>query len=276
MTQPLINSVSEKTIRLAANNLPQSLLMTGEIGVGLGTVAKYLANLCNIHPVIILPEKDEKIDIDKGTIGVDLIRQVYADTRTKTSSKRMIIIDYAERMTVQAQNAFLKLLEEPGGNTHFLLLSHSANKLLPTILSRVEVIHLRPISDVQSKQLLSDLKVTDSTKIAQMLFMASGRPAELTRLATDETYFNQRSNQVRDARQILRGTNYQKLIVAHQYKDDRQATLGLLLGAANILKISINSNPQPDAISRLDVILDTYQKIDAGGNIRLCLARIIV
>ena len=276
MTKPIINSASEKMLIAVIKNLPQSLLLTGDSGVGLSTIGRYIAELRNVKPMIILPEKDEKIDIEKGTISVDIMRRLYNETRTKTAGERIIIIDYAERMTIQAQNAFLKLLEEPGIGTYFILVSHSVSKLLPTIISRTENIEIKPISTQQSEQLLDLLKITDETKRSQLLFMATGLPAELTRLCNDETYFNQRSATVRDARELLRGNTYQKLLIAQQYKDNRSSALTLLLDMSHILKRSITANPQIDAINHIDAILDAYQQIQANGNIRLCLARMIL
>lgn len=276
MIKPVINPVSEKTLIAIAKNMPQSLLLTGETGIGLSIASKYIAELRDIKPTIILPEKDEKIDLYKGVISVEIMRRLYDETRSKTVGDRIIIIDYAERMTVQAQNAFLKLLEEPGLGVYFILASHSTTKLLPTILSRTEKLEIRPITDSQSSKLLDLLEVTDKTKRSQLLFMASGLPAELTRLVNNEGYFNKRSVTVRDARELIIGTQYQKLLIAQCYKDDRQSVLALLLDMANILKRSIIANPQIDALNKIDDILNTYQQIEANGNIRLCLARMIV
>jgi DNA polymerase-3 subunit delta' len=276
MIKPVINSASEKIILAVTKRLPQSLLLTGDSGVGLSTISRYMAELRKVKPTIILPEKDEKIDLDKGVISVDIMRRLYNETRTKTAGDRIIIIDYAERMTHQAQNAFLKLLEEPGQGIYFILVSHSTSKLLPTIVSRTENIDIRPISTKQSEQLLDLLGVTDQVKRSQLLFMADGLPAELTRLCNDESYFEKRSATVRDARELLRGSPYQKLLLAQQYKDDRASSLVLLLDAARILQRSITANPQIDAISRIDDILNAYQQIEANGNIRLRLARMII
>ena len=276
MIRPVINPSSEKTLLAMVKNMPQSLLLTGDNGVGLGVISKYITNLRNINPTIIFPEKDEKIDLDKGIISIGIMRRLYDETRTKTTGERIIIIDYAERMTHQAQNAFLKLLEEPGLGMYFILVSHSINKLLPTILSRVETLEIKPISDEQSNLFLDSLNIKDVTKRSQLLFMASGLPAELTRLNNNEDYFNKRSLMVRSARELIIGSQYQKLLIAQHFKDDRQAVLVLLLDMANILKRSIIANPQVDAILRIDAILDTYQQIEANGNIRLCLARMIV
>lgn len=276
MTKLIINPISEKTIFAVVKRLPQSLLLTGDSGVGLSTISKYIAELSNVTPVIILPEKDEKIDIDKGIISVDIMRRLYDETRTKTAGNRIIIIDYAERMTHQAQNAFLKLLEEPGIGVHFILVSHLVSKLLPTIISRTENIDVKPIKTEQSEQLLDLLEITDTTKRSQLLFMADGLPAELTRLISDQEYFDKRSAMVRDARELLRGNVYQKLLIAQHYKDDRAGALILLLDASKILKRSITASPQIDSIKLIDNILNAYQQIEANGNIRLCLARMIL
>jgi len=274
--KPILNPASEKLLDAIVKRLPQSLLLTGENGVGLGTISKYIANLRNLKPIIILPEFDEKINIEKGIISVDIMRRLHDETRTKTALDRIIIIDYAERMTLHAQNAFLKLLEEPGSGIYFILVSHSVPKLLPTILSRTEKLDIKLISTKQSEELLDSLGITDETKRSQLLFIADGMPAELTRLCVNDEYFQRRTNTVRDARELLRGNLYQKFVIVQHYKDDRQLVLTLLLDVANILKHSITSNPQIDTISRIDAILNAYQRIEANGNIRLCLARMII
>jgi len=274
--KPIMNPASEKLLISIAKHLPQSLLLTGAEGVGLSTISRYIAELCNATPVVILPEKDEKVDIEKGTINVDIMRRLYDNTRTKHVDKQIIIIDYAERMTHQAQNAFLKLLEEPGKNVYFILVSHSVSKLLPTVLSRVESLNIRSITTDQSKELLDSLKIKDTTKRSQILFMADGLPAEITRLCSDDAYFESRSLIIRDARELLIGTPYQKLLIANRYKDNRLSALSLLTDMSNILKRSITSNPQIDAIKHIDSILKAYQRIEANGNIRLCLAQLAV
>lgn len=274
--KPIINQVSENTLLAIAEKMPQSLLLTGESGVGLSTISCYLAELRKVKPIIILPEKDDKIDIEKGIISVDIMRRLYEETRTKVSGERIIIIDYAERMTHQAQNAFLKLLEEPGKGIYFVLVSHSISKLLPTILSRTEKLGIRPITNIQSEQLLDNLGITDKIKRSQLLFMAEGLPAELTRLCNNVAYFEKQSIIIKDARELIRGNLYQKLLIINSYKDNRPAALTLLLDMANILKRSIIINPQADAVNRIEAILYAYQQIEANGNIRLVLARMII
>jgi DNA polymerase III delta prime subunit len=199
MSKVFIHPATRAQLDILSRDIPQSLLFTGPEGVGLSASVKYLAGIIQATPIVVLPEKDEKVDVEKGVITIDIIRRLYGMTKTIETKTRLIVIDYAERMGIQAQNAFLKLLEEPGINTHFVLLTHSPSRLLPTIRSRMQAVNIRPITAEQSDELLDILGVKDSTKRSQLSFIASGLPALLTVLATDETQFESRAQIVRDA-----------------------------------------------------------------------------
>lgn len=277
MKKPLINPDSEKYINSVIKNLPQSLMITGDIGIGLQTISLYIAHNRNTKPTVILPEKNDEINENDGIISVDIIRRLYQETSTKNLQERIFIIDYAERMTHQAQNAFLKLLEEPGNNIHFILLSHTTSNVLPTILSRVKHINLKPITDKQTNTLLKEFAVTDKVKLSQLLFIASGLPAELTRLAKDENYFKRRSQIIMDAKILVNGRLYQKLLVVQKYKDNRENALALTIDVANILKKSLSGTAdQEKIINYIEKALKTYDRILANGNIRLCLSNMVV
>ncbi len=86
---------------------------------------------------------------EKATIGVDDIRlQLNNDIFIKPYSSRykIYIIEEAEKMTEQAQNAMLKTIEEPPEYTIILLLTVNAKLLLPTILSRCILLNIRPVA----------------------------------------------------------------------------------------------------------------------------------
>ena len=270
-----LHPATRAQIEVLGKDLPQSLLISGQVGVGLAIVAKYIATEAGALPQIVLPEKDEKVDLEKGTISVDIIRRIYAATKTVETGKRIIIIDYAERMATQAQNAFLKLLEEPGKNTYFMLLTHEPGRLLPTIRSRTQQLDVRPVTKDQSEEVLDELKVSDAKKRAQLLFMATGLPAELNRLAADEKYFEGRAQIVRDAQQFLKGSPYERLILAQQYKDSRGQALLLLDDAMKLLQKNI-AGGRTDLIVKIDELLKAYERIAANGNVRLQLAAVMV
>ena len=272
MSSNILHEASALLLDSLAVDLPQSLILAGPVGVGLTGAADYILKDLKVTRHIVLPEKNEKIDLESGVISVDSIRRLYELTKTIETGKRVIVIDYAERMASQAQNAFLKLLEEPGVNTHFILLTHEPSRLLPTIQSRAQRVDIRPISKTQSVELLTTLGVTDTKRQAQLLFVAMGLPAELTRLSKDESYFEKRAAIIRDARQLLQGSTYERLRVAEQYKDNRQAALTVLLDAMNMLRSSLSTDPKQGTLTKMRALLRAYERIEANGHIRLQLS----
>lgn len=276
MSNVYLQQHTQQHLDILIHDLPQSMVFTGPHGVGLSAAVEYVATRIHTKPIYVLPEKDEKTDIEKGVITVDIVRRLHATTKTIETGTRLIVIDYGERMGTQAQNAFLKLLEEPGMNTHYIVLTHTVSKLLPTIRSRVQLVDIKPISIYQSETLLNDLGVSDATKRAQLIFIASGLPAELTLLSTDEKAFQTRAQIIRDARTYLQGTMYDRLKVSLSYKDDRQGSLILLIDAMKLLQNSLKTGNNQEQVKKIAVLLRTYETIEANGNVRLQLASVSI
>lgn len=276
MSKPLLHTSTEARLTNIIEDLPQGLLLSGAKGVGLLTIGRYIARLRAMEPVVVLPERQEVVDVEKGTITIESIRRLYELTRTTDHKGRIVIIDYAERMGTGAQNAFLKLLEEPPEGTSFILLSHNPSTLLPTVLSRVNHIEVRPITDEQSEQLLNSLKVVDKTRRSQLLFIAAGLPAELTHLIEDEQYFQARSEIVRDARSYVTGNSYQRLLLAKKYKDDRASALILAEDAMKLLRRTLHTNGDESALMAINQLLTLHERLQANGNLRLQLAAAFV
>jgi hypothetical protein len=270
----LFNSISHQQLEKIAHHLPGALLLTGDVGVGLNAAALEVTLRTKAVVQTVYPEKDEKVDIEKGSITVDSIRRLYEITKTIEPNGRVIVIDYAERMAKAAQNAFLKLLEEPSAGTHFILLTHQPGLLLPTILSRAQRIDVRPITTEQSNELLDSLKVRDDRQKAQLMFIANGLPAELTRLVQDAKYFEARTAIIKDAREFVVGGAYERLLIAKKYKDDRTNALLLLADAMKLLQRTVVGGGDESSIARIAKLEEVYGVILGNGNIRLQLASV--
>lgn len=158
--------VGNDKIKLSVNNfiaerrIPHAILIEGELGTGKHTLAKFLTNaivcgeanppcgecnnckkaISNSHPDItyIAPEEDKK------NISVSQIRQARADAFIKPHEalRRVFVIDGADTLNEQSQNALLKVLEEPPKSVMFILITTSKASLLETIISRCVILTL--------------------------------------------------------------------------------------------------------------------------------------
>lgn len=273
--KPVVHPTTEKLLAVVARELPQSLLLHGEQGTGLLTIASWLADknkASELHPQNAKGEQDDA----SGTITVEMIRRLYETTRTKNTHRQIIIIDSADHMSHGAQNAFLKLLEEPNDATHFILTAHRPQLLLPTIRSRMQTLHVTPVTHEQTVKFIDSLGVNDPTKRTQLQFIAAGRPAELIRLVQDETYFKEHAAIIGDARNFLQGNTYTKMLVIQKYKADRPSALQLIKSCITILRRSVSTKPQHALILQLDILLDAEQRLISNQNIALQLARCVL
>lgn len=150
-------------------------ILTGEAGMGRKSLAHAfaLALLCEKgkkepcmqchackqvlsgnHPDLI-----HVIHEKPNSIGVDDIREQINDTimvRPYSSYYKIYIVDDAEKMTQQAQNALLKTIEEPPSYAIILLLTTNQEAFLPTILSRCVQLKLKPLKDFVVKNYLTE------------------------------------------------------------------------------------------------------------------------
>ena len=105
-------------------------------------------------------------DESKSTVGVDIARFLKEDVRVIPNDieDKFYIIENADKMTTQAQNALLLTLEEPPSFVHFFLICNSADSLLETIRSRAITLRTQRLSDKE----IEDYICSHDTRAAQM------------------------------------------------------------------------------------------------------------
>lgn len=96
---------------------------------------------------------------------------------------RTVVVDSADAMNLNAQNALLKILEEPPPRTLLLLVCHAPSRLLPTVRSRCRTLHLRPLAAEQVAAIVAqqqpDLPEADRQLLARLADGAPGWALDL-------------------------------------------------------------------------------------------------
>lgn len=174
------------------------------------------------HPDIRLINVDDEINQDKKTqnkleqVKVDDIRDInqFMTLSRQQGAFKIVCINHAETMNINAANALLKTLEEPSENAILFLITHRADALLPTIRSRCQTWKFNLPNEQQSLRWLSNQQEHDDWQT--LLKVASKRPLmalDLHRSGLGEN----RSNYYKDLSRFLQGkTKVTKLSAKHQ------------------------------------------------------------
>ncbi|MEY8411417.1 DNA polymerase III subunit delta' [Lachnospiraceae bacterium 62-26] len=206
---------------VSMDQVTHAYILNGERGAGKKLVAKLFAttllceeggpdpcNRCHScrqaeggnHPDIIWVTHEKP-----NSISVDDIREQVNNTimiKPYQGPYKVYVIDHADIMTPQAQNALLKTIEEPPQYAVIMLLTENAEMLLPTIASRCVMLKLRYIRDVLIKKyLMETLKVPDY-KADMCTAFAQGNMGRAIMLANSEHYNEIREEAVQTLKYI--------------------------------------------------------------------------
>ena len=123
--------------------------------------AKEYAAKKKIDPFdITIIEKDSTTKPLTQSIGIEVVKRMQTKLFLKPikSENKLVIIEDAQLLTTEAQNALLKVLEEPPDHTIIILATETREALLPTIISRCQVMHLEEAAKKPSEKDLQSLQ----------------------------------------------------------------------------------------------------------------------
>ena len=122
----------------------------------------------------------KQLDPDKkgDSIGIDAAREIkdFLWQKPNASPRRTLILDEAEFLTTEAQNALLKITEEPPQSSLIILISSDPDGLLPTILSRVEKIYFGLVPECEIAPWLTKERKLSATEAKTLAKRSFGKP----------------------------------------------------------------------------------------------------
>ncbi len=247
---------------------PQGLLFVGPEGIGKYSLAQALAEQLVDHPTsirVIAPD-------DKGTIAIETIRELYKSTRAKQDGHQVVIIERADCMSIEAENAFLKLLEEPRDGLTFMLTTLKLEALLPTVLSRVQHITLQPLSDETIRRFVVGKKPgIAAAGLSQLVFLAQGRPGVALGLLTEDALPKQRER-MQLVKQLIADKPYERFRIVAKLSANRDETLQTLHAMSRVVEVQLGSATTPAQATHwtalADALEETLQAITHNANVR--------
>jgi DNA polymerase-3 subunit delta' len=196
--KPLLHTLTETQLRGAVRDAAGGYIFHGQRSQGKATTAMDMARRLNcrgdepatcgpcrqfeagMYPdlIVIAPE-------GRPSISIEQVRQLnhtlslspyYAD------GVRMVVVDGAHLLTMEAQNALLKVIEEPPPRTRFILVAERLEALAPTVRSRLAAIYFPPVTDDAVAAMLV-ARGLDESEAQRLAGLAGGAPGTALRLA---------------------------------------------------------------------------------------------
>ena len=192
--EALINNFKQRCLK---NTLSHAHLIVGEDGVGKGKLANILAKF------ILNGDLDrEYVDIinyssEKSSFGVDDVRDIIEEVYKKPfeKDKKVIIIHEGNKLTIQAQNALLKTIEEPPKGVYIIILCESLELILDTIKSRCEIYKLKPLTKSELYEYIEIKKFNYyENEIKSAIAFSEGVPGRIDRYFNDDKLRELRNN----------------------------------------------------------------------------------
>ena len=202
---------------------------------------------------------------DKGVaigIFIEDIRLIHEAVRTSRKNKHTIVtLADAAKMTIQSQNALLKLLEEPRDRLHIILVTPTPEKLLPTVRSRCQLRHAVVTEDLALPVALE----------ARIKLMAGNNVSERQKLAQDQKYYEQQEKRFSLAKMFLSGTRYERLKATTTVKESREEALELLHATLVLARFMLQKQASDELLDRTKRLLAAESALERNGNVRLWL-----
>lgn len=288
MAELLFHPTTERQINLVIARCPHAVLLHGSEGSGKLTTALHIisstlgVSRLDNYPFFL------HIDLDlasKTQISADQIRDIKQFLKRKTFGeqkiRRAVLISSADKMSDTAQNALLKSLEEPPQDTIIILTTDRKSSLLPTIVSRVQSLEIKPADSDESERYFGS-RGYEPANIRKLHAMSGGRVGLLKSLL-DNSADHPLVLAINDAKNILSQDIYSRLLAVEQFSKDREKAARLLDGLMCVLSgglrvVTSKGDTESSRAYHLRslTVMNARRSLDKNVNLKILLTDVLL
>lgn len=255
MKHLILHSTTKQHVAQFVANPRHALLLVGSNGIGKTSLAEaMLAEILGLEQgALDQYPYFSVVRSEKNSISIEAIRDLQRFLQLKTLGqrplRRAVIIEHAETLTTEAQNAFLKLLEEPPADTVLILAADNPRALLPTILSRTQLIAMSAPAE-EDLRLHFAAQGKDAAAINQAYLLSGGLPGLMyALLENDQTHPLLKG--VATAKEILQKSTFERLALVESLSKQKDETLYTLDALQHIAQTMLDGAAQKNDTAKL-------------------------
>jgi len=265
-----------------------AVLLVGSNGIGKMRLAESMAAaILQIDTPLGQYPYFSVVRAEKDSISIDAIRklQKFLQLRTLGSENRVyrraVIIEHAEQLTTEAQNAYLKLLEEPPADTIMLLTADNQRALLPTIISRLQTIAVYAPGESALKEYFAGMG-KDETAINQAYFLSGGLPGLMHALLEGDQSHPLLEG-VAQAKEILQKQTFERLAMVEALSKQRESSRFVIEALQHIAQTGLEQSAKRGDTAKLQrwhhvlsVAADADTALRQNANTKLTLSNLML
>lgn len=264
MPELVIHTLTNNELKRLAKHPVHAILLTGAEGTGKMAIAEQLGRevlQLEAHKQLIDFPYAKVITPEGQSISIEAIRELLQFTKLKIASsesvQRVIVIAEAPLMTTEAQNALLKLLEEPPEGTLFILTANNAQRLLPTIRSRVQEL---AVKQPERERVFEHFATQgfDAKKVQQAYLMSGGLPGLMHALLHESDH--PLTNAAQQARELLQAKPFERLARVDALAKQKTELLQVLFILQQMARAALEQS-----VSKGNAAISRWQKILAAA-----------
>lgn len=281
-TNLLLNSKTRSQLDRLVVQAPHAILLTGPLGIGKSSLAKLLAAQLLMVDYERLEHQPHFHVLRPATtaLTIEQVRELEHLLSLKVPGsaavRRVVLIDEAQKLTIEAQNALLKTLEEPPHDTVIILTSTSERALLPTVTSRLTSVRIQVPAQQEVRAYFEQTGAANE-QLDRALAATGGLPGLMSALLLNEEHPIKLA--IDEARSLLRKTTHERLAEVDRLSKDRALLDGLLfilqqMASSQLKKPGI---PQADRWSHiLQTVYAAEEALLANGQAKLVVTNLML
>jgi DNA polymerase-3 subunit delta' len=289
MTSLLLHPQTRLQVQYYLKDPSQVLFISAPNGSGKKTIARTIAaellelppekNVENYHYFFYVRRLKNKNDISIEQVRT-VIDALKLRTPGTTTIKRVVMIENAHFLSFPAQNALLKILEEPNSDTVFLLTANSIQNVLPTIISRAQKLELLPASLSETSKYWQN---NFADKDIESAWRLSGGGAGLMHALLSENNEHSLKKSVDEAKKFLTANKYQRLLSIDHISRNREQLQNFLEALSKTLIFLHHSAVRKEKriqsanlLNSRKLISKSLKALDANANSKLVALKLVM